>query len=323
MVALIRSLLVGAALLGGLGSACRVEPTTGPAEHREAEAHAPGATPASASDGSAATNGSPASHTPSTAPPAVAEPFAADETALARAQPVGPREASPPRSSPSSAYDRDAWRHWIDADDDCQDTRTEVLIAESEIPVTFDGPRKCNVSSGRWTCPCSGQVVTDPHELDIDHTVALRNAHDSGGHAWDAERRQAYANDLDDPAHLVAMHRTANREKGARGPEEWLCPNEAYVCEQVASWHEIKRRWNLSMTAEEAEFVEELRRWCATSPSRARPITNEEAGGTDDSGAGGGGGSCCKVCRKGKACGDTCIAANRACTVGPGCACDG
>ncbi len=33
--------------------------------------------------------------------------------------------------------------------------------------------------------------------------------------------------------------------------------------------------------------------------------------------------SCCKVCRKGKACGDTCISQNRTCTVGPGCACDG
>ena len=32
---------------------------------------------------------------------------------------------------------------------------------------------------------------------------------------------------------------------------------------------------------------------------------------------------CCKVCRKGKACGDTCIARDKTCRVGPGCACDG
>jgi hypothetical protein len=31
---------------------------------------------------------------------------------------------------------------------------------------------------------------------------------------------------------------------------------------------------------------------------------------------------CCKVCRKGKACGDTCIARERSCQVPPGCACD-
>lgn len=33
--------------------------------------------------------------------------------------------------------------------------------------------------------------------------------------------------------------------------------------------------------------------------------------------------ACCKVCRQGKACGDTCISRDKQCHVGPGCACDG
>ena len=32
---------------------------------------------------------------------------------------------------------------------------------------------------------------------------------------------------------------------------------------------------------------------------------------------------CCKICRAGKACGDTCISRDKICHVGPGCACDG
>ncbi len=32
---------------------------------------------------------------------------------------------------------------------------------------------------------------------------------------------------------------------------------------------------------------------------------------------------CCKVCRKGKACGDSCISKSKTCNVGAGCACDG
>ncbi len=32
---------------------------------------------------------------------------------------------------------------------------------------------------------------------------------------------------------------------------------------------------------------------------------------------------CCKVCRKGKACGDSCISRDYECHVGPGCACNG
>ena len=33
--------------------------------------------------------------------------------------------------------------------------------------------------------------------------------------------------------------------------------------------------------------------------------------------------SCCKVCKAGKACGDSCIARDKACKKGRGCACDG
>jgi hypothetical protein len=33
--------------------------------------------------------------------------------------------------------------------------------------------------------------------------------------------------------------------------------------------------------------------------------------------------ACCKVCRAGKACGDSCIARDKVCHKGKGCACDG
>jgi hypothetical protein len=32
--------------------------------------------------------------------------------------------------------------------------------------------------------------------------------------------------------------------------------------------------------------------------------------------------ACCKTCRKGKACGDSCISRDKTCRKGPGCACD-
>lgn len=35
----------------------------------------------------------------------------------------------------------------------------------------------------------------------------------------------------------------------------------------------------------------------------------------------GGGGRCCKVCHRGKPCGDSCISAGKACNKPPGCAC--
>ncbi len=77
-------------------------------------------------------------------------------------------------------YERTEYRHWIDEDEDRCDTRAEVLIEESEILVTLEEDKPCNVIAGRWTDPYSGEVITDPSDLDVDHMVPLRNAHRRG-----------------------------------------------------------------------------------------------------------------------------------------------
>ena len=159
-------------------------------------------------------------------------------------------------------YDRDDWKHWTDADGDCKEARQEVLIVESLVPVTFEDDRQCRVESGRWWTPHLGHHLENPRHIDVDHHVPLKNAHLSGGWAWDAERKEAYANYLEDPDHLAAISSRHNRSKGARGPEEWVPPDNSLWCEYAIDWAEIKERWGLTMTPVESEIVMDMLGTC-------------------------------------------------------------
>ena len=149
------------------------------------------------------------------------------------------------------AYDRKAWKHWVDADRDCQNTRHEVLIEESQTPVVFKTEKGCKVVAGSWMGAYSGEVFTDASKLDIDHMVPLKEAHESGGYAWDAYRKRDYANDLSDPNTLIAVDRGLNRQKGADDPADWLPPNQAYQAEYARAWVAVKLKWGLTADAKE------------------------------------------------------------------------
>ena len=159
-------------------------------------------------------------------------------------------------------YDRAEWRHWIDEDGDCQDTRQEVLIEESRIEITFTSDGICRVSQGQWFGSFTATTVTEPGELDIDHFVPLANAHRSGGWAWTSEQKRAFANSLDDPDHLIAVTSGANRSKGARGPDEWRPPNGSYWCEYATDWIRIKHAWDLTASPAEAVALQEMLATC-------------------------------------------------------------
>ena len=163
-------------------------------------------------------------------------------------------------------YDRDDWKNWTDADGDCQDTRQEVLVAESLATVSYLTDRRCQVTSGQWLTPYTGAIVTDPGKLDIDHMVPLGNAHLSGAWKWSAAQRERYANHLADPQHLIAVTRSANRSKGARGPEDWKPEDRSYWCRYAVDWITIKDTWELTVTEAEHGALVEMLDTCANPP---------------------------------------------------------
>ncbi len=160
------------------------------------------------------------------------------------------RKSGPP-------YDRNEWAPWADTDGDCRDTRAEVLIRDSEVPVTTRH-NGCRVSAGQWTDPWSGETYTSADNVDVDHHVPLANAHASGGHAWDRQQKAAFYNDLDYPWALNAMLNVDNQEKSAKGPESWRPRNRDAYCNYAAAWVIIKQKYQLTVTEAERENLRKM-----------------------------------------------------------------
>jgi len=155
----------------------------------------------------------------------------------------------------SLTYDRYLYGGWRDDDDDCQDTRQEVLIAQGES-IRLDSTG-CKVLSGVWVGPYTGRRFTDPSDLHVDHIVPLAEAHESGGLAWPPDRRQTFANDT---RNLVAVEAGENMSKGARGPADWL--PRVNRCSYVDRWLMIKNVYGLKIDREEQQRIDTVTAEC-------------------------------------------------------------
>jgi hypothetical protein len=150
-------------------------------------------------------------------------------------------------------YARARFDGWADIDGDCQDTRAEVLLAESLEAV--EG--RCTVRRGRWASPYEGGLQTQAAMVEIDHLVPLGNAWDAGAWRWPADRLAAYMNDVEHPEHLVAVTGTVNASKGNRSPDRWMIPSREQTvrCAYLTNWTVVKARWELTVTPDEADTL--------------------------------------------------------------------
>ena len=162
-------------------------------------------------------------------------------------------------------YDREKFQHWIDADGDCQDTRAEVLIAESREGTTGG----CVVETGEWFSYYDRETWTDVSDVDIDHMVALAEAWGSGAKRWTGASRKRFANDLRDRRALVAVTDNVNQSKGDRDPAEWM--PEHGQCRYVREWVAIKLRWSLKVNRAEMRRLVELAGGCMNKMLRWTP----------------------------------------------------
>ncbi|WP_144395596.1 HNH endonuclease [Pleionea sediminis] len=159
----------------------------------------------------------------------------------------------------TTLYNRSDWPHWIDEDHDCQDTRAELLITQSKLPVKYRNSKKCSVVAGSWYDPYSGKTWIKASDVDIDHIVPLKWAHGHGAQSWSKKKKREFANDLEN---LLIVEDSLNQSKGAKSPDEWMPPNHTYRCEYVVKFDAIVSKYQLKYIPSEARIIRKMLSKC-------------------------------------------------------------
>lgn len=148
-------------------------------------------------------------------------------------------------------YKRSDWRHWIDHDRDCQNTRHELLIERSLVPAVLNS-KGCKVVAGEWEDFYTAERIIDPRQIDIDHVVPLAFAAQQSGRYWNSEQKKQFAND---PLNLVITHRKLNRSKGRLSIVEWLPANKNLACRYIWQWIKVKEKYQMPIMPPERNTI--------------------------------------------------------------------
>ncbi|MEI7055182.1 HNH endonuclease family protein [Nocardioides sp. CCNWLW239] len=167
-----------------------------------------------------------------------------------------------------AAYERSVFGgSWTDSDGNGCNQRDDVLLRDAvEVRTRPQGRCDHDVIAGTWIDPYTGRrlAFTDLKEprqaqaIQIDHVVPLAEAWRSGASEWEAERRRAFANDLDN---LLAVDGPTNMSKSDDDPAGWR-PRKAFQCAYATRWIETKAHWSLAIDDSERRALGEMLGYC-------------------------------------------------------------
>ena len=128
---------------------------------------------------------------------------------------------------------------------------------EADFPYSQSLEPKIAANLGGWWSPYDGTEF--PHEeSDIEHAVAVSEAHDSGLCAEDAATRRRFASDLDNLT--LAMPHLNRYEKGSKDAADWLPKhNQCWFAGRVLA---VKLEYGLTVDPREAAKLEAVLEGC-------------------------------------------------------------
>ena len=108
--------------------------------------------------------------------------------------------------------------------------------------------------------PYTGNRFDSTFDTDIEHIVALSEAHDSGLCAADAETRRRFASDI---VNLTLASPAVNRGKGGNDAAEWLPDlNRCWFASRVV---EVRQKYGLTIDQRERDVLESILSGCTST----------------------------------------------------------
>ena len=162
---------------------------------------------------------------------------------------------------------------WADVDRNGCDTRNDILKRDLTNLVFKEKTKSCTVLSGTLIDPFSGETInfvrgnSTSSEIQIDHSVALSNAWQTGAFNLTPDQRKTFAND---PLNLLAVKGKLNLQKGDGDAATWLPPLKSFRCDYVSRQIAVKMKYKLWFTAPEKEAMIKILKTC---PEKALPAS--------------------------------------------------
>ena len=87
----------------------------------------------------------------------------------------------------------------------------------------------------------------------------MKFARGHGVDKWSTEKLQAFA---DDRENLLLVNASLNRQKGAKGPDEWLPPNQLFRCDYIAKFMYVIDKYDLKLVSSEKRQIDKMLSAC-------------------------------------------------------------
>ena len=107
--------------------------------------------------------------------------------------------------------------------------------------------------NGYFTDPHTGEKSRSKKNWEADHTVALKEAHESGGNKFTSAQKLQYGHDLKG---LQLLKKKTNRAKGKHDLSNWL--GKRGKVDYANRTEKIKNKYGLSMDKEEASVFQSI-----------------------------------------------------------------